>query len=325
MYRLVGTENREPAVISNPMAVALTLPIVVIQVIILGVFSIVDPPQPENVIEFGDSSVIQLVQCTTNSNAFSITVLAYEATLILIGCILAFMTRNMDSGFGQAKELMFSMYNIAFIGIVILVIAYAMEIDASGQIILFCLGIFAATVFSSAAFVLPRIMQSNQESRSGVSPRTSKRSTANKSKTDKGDKSRRSVNFSQNLEQQIEDKPVTGWSGVEDDFEDAASGLKRGSSIASLPEDEVWTQGNDNASLLSGSLVGRSLVSGSKPSEKMETYKDELGKEDTWESSATERTTPATSPSNHSSNGGRGRERRRDDRDEDPSGSYDEP
>lgn len=258
MYRLVGTASRNPAIISNPKAVAMSLPIVLIQVIVLTVFTIVDPPRPENIIEFEDTVVTQRVECSTDTVAFTGTVLGYECGLVVIGCTLAFLTRNLDSGFGQAKELMFSMYNIAFIGLIIVVISFAMDIDASGQIILFALGIFCGTVFSSAAFVLPRLMRSKEEQRS--TPRRKSGSHAvglGQRETNKKQGSKRnvrSVNFSQNLEHEIDDRPVTGWSAVEDDFEDAATGLKRASSIAEN-EDDVWTApANENASLANVSV-----------------------------------------------------------------------
>ena len=290
MYRLAGTQDREAAVISNPKAVAMALPVVVVQVIILAIFSILDPPHPENLIEFDGTVVVQRVECSTNSYAFSITVLVYEASLVSIGCVLAFVTRNLDSGFGQAKELVFSMYNIAFSGVVIMVITFAVDIDASGQIILNSLGIFCATVFSSAAFVLPRVMQSQQEEL--VRKRSARNLQPEKSK-----KSNRSVNFSQKIAQDMDDpeKRVTGWSAVEDDLEDAATGIKRASSVASMAEDEAWTQANDNGSLISGSLISGSLLGGSRQppnfemekseSYREESYRDVSDRDETWRSS----------------------------------------
>ena len=163
-------------------AVALTLPIVLVQIVILTFFTIWDPPTPENIIEVEDTVVTQRVECSSDTDAFTFTVLGFECGLVLIGCILAFVTRNLDSGFGQAKELMFSMYNIAFIGMIIVIISFAMDIDASGQIVLFAMGIFCGTVFSSAAFVLPRLMQSNQEQRVTILPARKKSSKEKGSK-----------------------------------------------------------------------------------------------------------------------------------------------
>jgi len=240
IWRLVGTPNRSPAVIGNARAVALTLPIVGAQVIILTIFSIVDPPQASDVVDVNGAVVSQSVECTSESDAFVFTMFGFECGLVLIGCVLAFITRNMDSGFGQSKELMFSMYNIAFIGLVISVVTFTMDIEMSGQIVLYCIGIFCGTVFSSAAFVLPRVVQSHQE-RQVLPKRSSNNKSKSKSQETQSKKPR--VNFSESIqhigERNSEDRerPETGWSEVEEN--DAATGAK---SAGSLPEDDIWTQ-----------------------------------------------------------------------------------
>lgn len=253
MYRLIGTPNRNPAVISNPQAVAMSLPIVLTQVIILAIFTIADPPTPEDVILVDETVVTQSVECTTSSDAFFFTVITFECTLVVIGCVLAFITRNMDSGFGQAKELGFAMYNIAFIGLIIGVITFTMDIDMTGQIVLFSMGIFCGTVFSSAAFVVPRLIQSKQETSSAPTARGSGSGgsgnrTSRVRKPTKSNLKRSRVNFSEDVGREMpiageRERPVTGWSAVEEE-DDAASGLKRASSIGSLNEDDAWTMNN---------------------------------------------------------------------------------
>ena len=274
MYRLVGTPNRNPAIISNPQAVAMSLPIVLVQVIILAIFTIVDPPTPEDIIVVEDTYVTQRVECTTDSNAFTFTVLGFECGLVLIGCVLAFITRNLDSGFGQAKELGFAMYNIAFIGAIIAVITFAMDIDMTGQIVLFSMGIFCGSVFSSAAFVLPRLIQSQQETQIVPARRATNKAGTSK-KPAKSSKKQSRVNFSEDVGRLSEEREqaVTGWSAVEDD-EDAATGLKRASSINSLPEDDVWTVQN-------GSVDPNASFDGSSQNvQRVDTT--ETAKEDTW-------------------------------------------
>jgi hypothetical protein len=93
---------------------------------------------------------------------------------VLIGCVLAYITRNLDSQFGEAKQLMFSMYNIGFILLITTVIVYTMDIDTTGQIVLKSIGIFWGTVFSSAAFVLPRLMRVQSEKKLGSALRDKK-------------------------------------------------------------------------------------------------------------------------------------------------------
>ena len=164
MWRLVGGEFRQrKRVVTDRTAVMLSLPIIVIQMVILLVFSLTDPSKAVEIIEQADGIVTQHVLCKQESRAFSLVVAVYEGLLLLIGCVLAFITRNMDSQYGEAKLLMFSMYNIAFIGIITTVILYTMDIERTGQIVLMAIGILWGTVFSSAAFVLPRLMRIKSE------------------------------------------------------------------------------------------------------------------------------------------------------------------
>lgn len=163
MWRMVGAPNRQPAIVNHSAAVMLSLPIIVMQVLILTIFTLADPPKSEEIIDIEDGIVTQRVVCTQESIAFTIVMMVFEAGLLLIGCVLAYVTRNLDTQFGEAKQLMFSMYNISFIGIITTIIIYTMNIDATGQIILTAIGIFWGTFFSSAAFVLPRLLRVKEE------------------------------------------------------------------------------------------------------------------------------------------------------------------
>jgi hypothetical protein len=84
--------------------------------------------------------------------------LYYLGVLVLIGCTLAIKTRNLDPRFGEAKQLAFAMYNIAFTGIVIIVVLNLVELEYSIKVILHAAGVCWGTVFSSFAFVLPRLL-----------------------------------------------------------------------------------------------------------------------------------------------------------------------
>ena len=150
-------------VVTDRTAVLLSLPIVIIQMVILLIFSLTDPSRAVEIIEQEDGIVTQHIRCEQNSRAFSLVATLYEGLLLLIGCILAYLTRNMDSQYSEAKLLMFSMYNIAFIGIITTVILYTMDIERTGQIVLMAIGVLWGTVFSSAAFVFPRMMRIKSE------------------------------------------------------------------------------------------------------------------------------------------------------------------
>jgi hypothetical protein len=66
---------------------------------------------------------------------------------------------------GEAKQLGFAMYNIAFTGIIIVTILRVADMDQLGKVILQAIGALWGTLFSAFAFVLPRLLESKQQHR----------------------------------------------------------------------------------------------------------------------------------------------------------------
>ncbi|CAB9499784.1 two-component hybrid sensor and regulator [Seminavis robusta] len=178
MWRMVGAANRRPTIVNHSTAALLSLPIVAISTLILFIFTFADPPHQEEVIEIEGGIVTQHVICSTNTNGFMVIMTLFEAGLIVTGCILAYVTRNLDAQFGEAKQLMFSMYNIGFIGIITTIIIYTMDIDATGEVVLLSIAVFWATVFSSAAFVMPRLMRVKEDRKQNTPITKASKSTA---------------------------------------------------------------------------------------------------------------------------------------------------
>ena len=220
MYKLVGSRQRSPSVISNPKAAMLTLPIVAIQVIILIAFTVADPPKPEKVFTIEGTEATHSVECRQDSPAFTIVVLVFECSLVLVGCVLSYLTRKLDSGIGESTELMFSMYNIAFIGIIIVVVGLLLDVDTVGQAVLGTMGIFWGTVFSSAAFVVPRLMRARNEL--AQAPMKSAMRFSSK-KNSKNTSTKKKVGLTTEVPNN------TGWSIVKP-AEDGAQGVSRVSS-----------------------------------------------------------------------------------------------
>lgn len=149
--------------INNRSAWIRTLPIIITQIVILVVFTFVDPPVVTETIDLDDTIPTKGLRCEHETLVFSFTQGGYDLVLLLTGCILAYMTRNVDPRFGDAKALFFAMYNIAFTTLMLSLIITFVDISESGRYSLQAIGIFWATVFSSAAFVLPRLTAAKKE------------------------------------------------------------------------------------------------------------------------------------------------------------------
>lgn len=157
MYRLTRPTYQRTT-ITNTQAALYTLPFVLTQAAILIVFTLVDPPKPTEILTMEDGFTRRIV-CDTETNAFFIVQIVLEAGMVFVGCALAYLQRNMDDKFGESKQLLVAMYNIALVGMIVLVVINVADMDGAGEKILQSIGLFWGSVISTAAFVLPRMIQ----------------------------------------------------------------------------------------------------------------------------------------------------------------------
>ena len=68
--------------LNNTQAFLYTLPLILIEMIILTIFSIVDPPQQTELLGVGEGIGVQQVTCTQQTNAFFITQVTYDGTFL---------------------------------------------------------------------------------------------------------------------------------------------------------------------------------------------------------------------------------------------------
>jgi 7 transmembrane sweet-taste receptor of 3 GCPR len=106
MHKLLTTPNpKDRAQLNNFQAFLYTLPAIAIELLILTVFSLADPPRQTELLGVGEGIGEQQISCTHQSNAFMITQIVYDGILVGIGCILAYQTKDLDPRFGEAKQL----------------------------------------------------------------------------------------------------------------------------------------------------------------------------------------------------------------------------
>lgn len=145
--------------ITNKSAFLWTLPIVGAMIILLLIISFVDPPEQTTIVETQDGEWVQRTVCDTETKLLLALTLAYEGCLVLVGCILAWMTRKLHSEFGESKQLIFAMYNIAVVGTVFVIVINVASLDGAGQKMLKAIGVFWGTVASAAIMAVPRLLR----------------------------------------------------------------------------------------------------------------------------------------------------------------------
>ncbi|CAJ1969738.1 unnamed protein product [Cylindrotheca closterium] len=166
-YKLLGSSvaSAMSVKMNNVQAWIRTLPIPAIQVLILFIFTFADPWIGKEDINLAAAIPTKDILCRSQTEGLMYAQAIYDSFLLSIGCILAYLTRNIDPRFGDAKALLFAMYNIAFTTIMIALVIGTIDTHESGKHVLQAIGVFWGTVFSSAAFVVPRLVEARRERR----------------------------------------------------------------------------------------------------------------------------------------------------------------
>lgn len=172
MYKLVGSMQIRRNTISNVQASLYTLPMIMFQVILLLIITLVDPPRPMEDVQQDHGMFVHSVTCGTDSDASFITLGVTEFAFVFAGCVLAYMTRNMEDDFGEAKQMIFSMYNIFFVGLITVIVIHSIGLSGNERSMLQAVGVFWGTVFSAGAFAIPRLLQARQGRRTNQRGRT---------------------------------------------------------------------------------------------------------------------------------------------------------
>ncbi|KAL3934619.1 MAG: hypothetical protein SGBAC_009701 [Bacillariaceae sp.] len=164
-YKLLGSSvaSAMSVKMGNIQAWIRTLPIPAIQLLILVIFTFADPWIAREDIDLKSAIPAKDILCRSQTDGLMIAQAIYDSLLLSIGCILAYVTRNIDPRFGDAKALLFAMYNIAFTTLMITLVIGTIDTQEGGKHVLQAIGVFWGTVFSSAAFVLPRLVEARRE------------------------------------------------------------------------------------------------------------------------------------------------------------------
>lgn len=168
VYRVVGAANRmRRKKVSAKESAFQVIPILAMELTVLLVFSFVDPPHAiEEVDIYASSTPTYHIRCDHDSKAVIYTELAFKGCLVIVGCVLSYCSRNLDRRFGESKQLLFGMYNIAFTGACLLLLVAFVGASPEGIHVFRTLGVFWGTVLTCAVFVVPRLIQAMEPSSS---------------------------------------------------------------------------------------------------------------------------------------------------------------
>jgi len=106
-----------------------TLPIILLEILILTLLSMFDPAFKYSYVNIDGNSSYEMRSCKTETRAYFITQNLFHGSLLIAGCISAFMTRNIGSAFGEANQLLFVIYNFVLLSLMVLLMEIYLDID----------------------------------------------------------------------------------------------------------------------------------------------------------------------------------------------------
>ena len=136
VYKLAGSSSRMLKVTyTNNQLTLRAFLVVLVEIAILTVCSFVDPPRATGKMHEVDGLPQQCTLCKRNTDIFLYSQIAYFVTIIAFGCVLSFLSRNIDSRFGESRQLLFGMYNTALTVLVLVVLGYAANLTPAAVVV----------------------------------------------------------------------------------------------------------------------------------------------------------------------------------------------
>eukprot|EP00010_Vexillifera_abyssalis_P007008 CAMPEP_0201550312 /NCGR_PEP_ID=MMETSP0173_2-20130828/6678_1 /ASSEMBLY_ACC=CAM_ASM_000268 /TAXON_ID=218659 /ORGANISM="Vexillifera sp., Strain DIVA3 564/2" /LENGTH=1287 /DNA_ID=CAMNT_0047960253 /DNA_START=167 /DNA_END=4030 /DNA_ORIENTATION=+ len=127
VWKLISSKSLKAQVITNTQLLLFVGIFMVIECIFLIVWSAVDTPEPELLVDDDDGTTEQW-SCETD-DAWWIAFCVIHGTAILVGVILSVLTRNLPAEFNDAAPIAWSMYNLVIICIIAIPIGFGLGAD----------------------------------------------------------------------------------------------------------------------------------------------------------------------------------------------------
>jgi len=146
-----------------------SLGIILIDVVVLSLWSILDPPQvtvrdesvPWTVPVANDRGTITYSECHSQGSNWSAATTMFKVLLILSACILVYGTKNVPSNYVEHKFIIIGVYNTAVLSGVALLLTATSTNDPRIPTLIHCAGVAIGSMVLSGSLALPRILVAN--------------------------------------------------------------------------------------------------------------------------------------------------------------------
>lgn len=182
MHKILSAAHRfKKTRITHFKAFLYSLAIPFVEIIMLIIVSFVDPPAAIYRVDV-EVLYIQTIKCEhRSSSTYYIVQSIVYGVIIAAGCALIIRTRKDNDEYGEAKQLAFALYNLAFTCLFFVLLTKSVNFEESSKMVIITVCICWATVVSSLTFILPRLLAVHEQYVNSNNPpsQTSKSSRPN--------------------------------------------------------------------------------------------------------------------------------------------------
>lgn len=127
-----------------------------VELLIVMIWFIVTPFLKRVVVDLAKEEIAY--RCTSLvTPAFFWIVFALNMCILLIGCILAWLARNVPSNFNEAKQILFAIYNVAIIAIIVVILASVFRSSSEAVSLTVSIGLLFSSLVTLAILFIPKV------------------------------------------------------------------------------------------------------------------------------------------------------------------------
>lgn len=135
-----------------------------IELLIAMIWFIITPFLKRVVIDLNAEEIAY--RCTsTVTPAFFWILFALNMGILIIGCILAFLARNVPANFNEAKQILFSIYNVTLVSIIVVVLSLVFRDSPEATGLTVSIGLLFSSLITIGILFVPKVRHvANKES-----------------------------------------------------------------------------------------------------------------------------------------------------------------
>merc|ERR1712196_512325 len=160
--------------ITDGQLIMYVLFLVFIELVIQVAWLAADPQEVKEIEEdiVGGATIIRY-ECGSDEGTFPMLASVYRLALILGGCYLSWVTRNVNPKFSESKQIMLGIYLIAILGGLTFILVVGFGLDPDAAQLLQALGVFLSVVSAVMAIFVPKMLGLNKTQQDLMSTQTS--------------------------------------------------------------------------------------------------------------------------------------------------------